>query len=1712
MSVLAVKSLQKLELIGDHRQLPAFVQNCWFNLETTLPSIKTSLFERLISGRVQTRNRKRSGEEVKAEPVPFAILDEQRRMRTCIADITRPDYEDVVDIQDHPHTQKQLVGDRVRSKAEKMQLIEHRTLWPENFRGIPGVTVPLFFWNLGDNREGRPVAGLSACNPTEASAVVSLTKWLLTCGVPASCISIITPYKGQKTEIISQLRKAKCLPGFQHARHPQGNRPRKIEDTVEDVVTVSTVDRFQGDENDVIILSLVKTQPGNRFVALKNRFIVAVSRARMGFYIVGSVNAVVKDRGGSAGPEHWIRFVSGLETQKVSASTDVNASTRHHQFKKGPIQRLPASSKSNSSKGVLGSLFNYFGSSMGKSPIKDEQDDEHSDVDLDSVSSVGKESPTLSYPQVGTSFPVCCPRHFTCTTRYIDSASKFPMESNWGEFCKERCSYSIPACGHACTLLCHSPTTMPHTQQSNCQTKIDRPCDLHADVPLICCDVSVQGKGTLADTLTRFKCSVRVKYSRPECNHVVEVECHQYQGILNGTYRLPNCEVQVADFVNPTCNHISKNPSCTRRREWEKKPPQCCVSVLYKKPCGCTDKVQCWEHIKFMTMETLPLCLHDVEKRRPRCGHILSLRCHISSTIDDLWNDHNGQSAYDTDQRKDALLLVQHGIPYGESESRLLDGHPNIRTKLPNCMVPVSYKSKCGHTVDMPCSIAFDTARGFVEEIKCNYPKELHSPFCGHNINAPCWAGFILSGMRLWQGSPFPSGATAIECAVSESQLSAVGQAINSTESGVPMKVRKLFGKVCSRSITVVRNCGREHAMKIRCSNLLQMLLNSGPNGIISLPDCEDIVERPLICDHAALVPCHRLHDNPPPLCLTPIKSRFMFPCGLHSVMNEPCHVYAQLCNTPDLQCQFPVTANRYRCKHSVEIPCHLMLTVTQSSFGETLSSTMNQEDVVVAGREYCTEDDSVVPCSQLVSFQNQCGHAIHNIRCSLAFQWAAGSLEAPQCGIPVDIRCSPLCHHFVSDVPCWLAAKLTSWKPWFVAWEEGDNEQANDTLPAEFSEIQSSSEMNQADLVVPWEFRAPNVADFIDRKLIDKYLRCTGKSVIVRPCSHILTMSCVDAFFAERPACFERVSVICEKENCQFERFYSCSALETIRASGVSDPCTNPIEKVCNICRINKKSVACSKDIVECTRRVCTTLPCGHQASWVCGTDTDPRTKDPFDCCKGCLFPLWDSMILEGKQDNPTLTKDFAVFVHDQFQSIVERKLIEMGQREVRFDRVSLLLNDLKKHVEARTRILQGFKAAMQKDTARLSLPPPSLFDKGMGESFYDLVFKIPKSSNEAPNAFKQNFSNPSQSDYGHGAKLHLFSPDSLKMIKPSVDGELVFYMGIAFRFRVLCDARPFRIPTQNGLQSGNHAKKLREQADEMANKTLRVQRAIGFDCVDCQVVEKDGILSPTGQRLYWQSGAVIPLCKVILKLQCQCAVCMDYFPTSDGLRCNSAHFLCWGCFHDYVNNAKAPGAIGRYVDKNGNLTCPGCKKATPYTIQQISAHGGPQAAKAAEEFTNLRAQITSEQKLKEELEKQEKRIREEYERIQRIKDVDEREATKLRLDIIEQILTLRCPRCKAAFTDFSGCFALTCRCSAGFCAWCLKDCGADAHSHIPGCVENGTPGDVFGSFERFNQHHQQRRQRLVREKFHSQSREVQNHLRRLLVKDLADLKITID
>jgi intron-binding protein aquarius len=82
-------------------------------------------------------------------------------------------------------------------------------------------------------------------------------------------ISIITTYNGQK-ELISDIVSQRCGPGTPFA----GVKPRAI----------STVDQYQGQQNDFILLSLVRTESVGHLRDIR-RLVVAVSRARLGLYV-----------------------------------------------------------------------------------------------------------------------------------------------------------------------------------------------------------------------------------------------------------------------------------------------------------------------------------------------------------------------------------------------------------------------------------------------------------------------------------------------------------------------------------------------------------------------------------------------------------------------------------------------------------------------------------------------------------------------------------------------------------------------------------------------------------------------------------------------------------------------------------------------------------------------------------------------------------------------------------------------------------------------------------------------------------------------------------------------------------------------------------------------------------------------------------------------------------------------------------------------------------------------------------------------------------------------------------------------------------------------------------------------------------------------------------------------------------------------------------
>ena len=123
----------------------------------------------------------------------------------------------------------------------------------EDFEGKGETTPsPYFYQNLG-----------------EAEYVVALFQYLVLIGYSPDKISILTTYNGQK-ELIADIVKQRCGVGT-----PLGGVAPKA---------ISTVDQYQGQQNDIILLSLVRTRTVGHLRDIR-RLVVAVSRARLGLYV-----------------------------------------------------------------------------------------------------------------------------------------------------------------------------------------------------------------------------------------------------------------------------------------------------------------------------------------------------------------------------------------------------------------------------------------------------------------------------------------------------------------------------------------------------------------------------------------------------------------------------------------------------------------------------------------------------------------------------------------------------------------------------------------------------------------------------------------------------------------------------------------------------------------------------------------------------------------------------------------------------------------------------------------------------------------------------------------------------------------------------------------------------------------------------------------------------------------------------------------------------------------------------------------------------------------------------------------------------------------------------------------------------------------------------------------------------------------------------------
>ena len=295
-----------------------------------------------------------------------------------------------------------------------------------------------------------------------------------------------------------------------------------------------------------------------------------------------------------------------------------------------------------------------------------------------------------------------------------------------------------------------------------------------------------------------------------------------------------------------------------------------------------------------------------------------------------------------------------------------------------------------------------------------------------------------------------------------------------------------------------------------------------------------------------------------------------------------------------------------------------------------------------------------------------------------------------------------------------------------------------------------------------------------------------------------------------------------------------------------------------------------------------------------------------------------------------------------------------------------------------------------------------------------------------------------PGPTRYGRGTNLTLLSSQSINELFVDGISEVIVYVGIAYKLRLLTDSKPFR------------TKEIDKKWKKKANKKALNKQQEGFDSV-----------RPKGMKnrnncIYWVPGVCIPMVVLTLRRSYECQVCFDAFSLVDGIECRAParHFVCNECFSNWVESESTTASLDLLAKRNGCIFCVSCPKDNniPFTDADIAQHV-PEKTFAV--YSDGKKKLVENQIAKEMELEMKKRLEAELKRLEAMTE-EQRKIDKARRDI-EGMLNLKCPRCKAVFLDFDGCMSITCGqigCGIAFCRWCQKDCDRDAHAHAGECT----------------------------------------------------------
>lgn len=289
---------KKIILVGDHRQLPQFINDKVYERLDALKlgnedTIETLLGKTMFEYLVKSVKKLEENDGCKR----FITLDTQYRMPKILGDIVSENF----------------YSGKLKTPSDKA--------------GSEPVLIPLAKKNLNmlwydvprhryDNSQEERTASKSLKRDKEIEATVELVKSCLEDSETAKCsIGIVSFYGAQVSGIAAKLRKEKIIDDNNVINKEKYPEAYADGDTTDKVIRIGTVDSYQGLEFDIVILSMVRSNSNYKygrhsfgFLNSDNRMCVALSRAKRCMIIIGD-KAMLKGQQASEQVKALVAFL-----------------------------------------------------------------------------------------------------------------------------------------------------------------------------------------------------------------------------------------------------------------------------------------------------------------------------------------------------------------------------------------------------------------------------------------------------------------------------------------------------------------------------------------------------------------------------------------------------------------------------------------------------------------------------------------------------------------------------------------------------------------------------------------------------------------------------------------------------------------------------------------------------------------------------------------------------------------------------------------------------------------------------------------------------------------------------------------------------------------------------------------------------------------------------------------------------------------------------------------------------------------------------------------------------------------------------------------------------------------------------------------------------------------------------------------------------------